>query len=236
MIALLRTIPIKKCIFWAGIFIAFLLVSMFTIHHLYPTYRIQGVSMLPTVSPDSKQKAVRFFSTPARHDIFIIDASQINHSKKTGDEETFIKRLVGLPGDTLTFRARDKVLVSINGTPIRHTPAPEFSSFSLTSKNPEFQKATFENHAYYLRDGDTQYPVYLPAESAFESPTVTLAGYLADFFKSDYLDAQPRHNGFITITIPQEHYFALSDNRIALSDSRDYGPVPASSLQYKVLP
>lgn len=236
MIALLRTIPIKKCIFWAGIFIAFLLVSMLTIHHLYPTYRIQGVSMLPTVSPDSKQKAVRFFSTPARHDIFIIDASQMTHSKKPGDEETFIKRLVGLPGDTLTFRARDKVLVSINGTQIQHTLAPEFNSFSLTSKKSEFQKAAFENHAYYLRDGDTTYPVYLPAESAFASPTAALAGYLADFFKSEYLDAQPRHNGFITITIPQGHYFALSDNRIALADSRDYGPVPASSLQYKVLP
>lgn len=236
MIALLRTITIKKCGVWIGIFLAFLLVSMLAIHHLYPTYRIQGVSMLPTVSPDSKQKAIRFFSTPARHDIFIIDASQMSDTKKAHAGETFIKRLVGLPGDTLTFRARDKVLVKINGTTVHHKPAPEFNSFSLTSKKAAFQNASFENHAYYLRDGDIQYPVYLPAESAFNAPSAALAGYLNDFFKSQYLDAQPAVQGLITITVPQGHYFALSDNRIALADSRDYGPVPASSLQYKVLP
>jgi signal peptidase I len=55
--------------------------------------------------------------------------------------------------------------------------------------------------------------------------------------REDYMDTERRGGRSITetITVPQDHYFMLGDNRPASCDSREYGPVPRENLVARVV-
>jgi signal peptidase I len=87
-------------------------IAVFALFHLtIGSFKVYGTSMLPTVEEGEYimvSKAAYFFGQPQRGDIIVFDSPQDPRSD-------LIKRIIGLPGDTVEIRD-DKV--TVNGTPL----------------------------------------------------------------------------------------------------------------------
>ncbi len=132
---------------------------------------VSGSSMEPTFHTGEYlviNELSYHFSAPQRGDVIVFKYPKDN-------TQYFIKRIIGLPGETV--KIEDNKVVITNAT---HP-----SGFVLDEK--------------YLPPGDTTFPV-----------------------------------GNNLATLGTDEYFVLSDNRLASSDSRFWGPVPKNDLVGKV--
>ena len=107
-------------------------------------------------------KFIYRFTEPARGDIVLFEDPD-------GGPQPLIKRVVGLPGDTLEIRRGE---VSVNGGPL---------------KEP------------YVRNDPCK-------------------------------RVSPKTCSFGPVTVPQDHYFMMGDNRTNSVDSRFFGPVPKDDV------
>lgn len=132
----------------------FLIVYVF----LVQPHRVQGSSMVPNFDSGElllTEKVTYYFSKPERGDVIVFQAP-------VGNKVDFIKRIIGLPGDTVRVENRN---VYINGNKLE------------------------ENYI----SGETQ--------------------------------------GKEVITLQDNEYFVLGDNRGASSDSRVFGPIKGNSFR-----
>jgi signal peptidase I len=139
-------------------------------------YRIPSASMEPTLRSGDRVLVARFmyrFTDPHRGDIIVFHppgaGSQPIRNAKTKASVYFIKRIIGLPGETVQGR---------NGV-VSICKAPGRDCRSL--KEP----------------------------------------YLAD--NSGMTDFAP-------VTVPQDQYFMMGDNRAVSDDSRDWGTLPRDNI------
>lgn len=133
------------------------------------------------------------FSMPERGDVVVFMVPK-------EPNEDYIKRVIGLPGDTIEVRRR---VVYVNGKPLSRTPlgrATEIDRRDISGPWYNFEAEAFREEA-----GDAEYTV-LHAESV---PGI-----------GDY---GPR-------VVPEDHVFVMGDNRDRSSDSREWGPVPLSNI------
>ena len=135
-----------------------LAIFLFVYVFLVQPHRVKGGSMLPNFSDGElllTEKVSYYFSKPARGDVIVFEAPNAH-------KVDFIKRIVGLPGETITI---ENDSVEINGHPL--------------------------------------------SENYINSPS----------------------RGNLTITLDQNQYFVLGDNRNSSSDSRSFGPINKSSFR-----
>jgi signal peptidase I len=130
-------------------------------------------------------------------------------------EVTFIKRLIGLPGDTIEYRERR---LRINGTAV---PATNKGMAIADTRGGTLLKRMTE------RLGDAEFDVLVDDRL----PPVNTGG-VRNFPMRDLC----RHDaeGF-ACTIPAGHYFMMGDNRDNSDDSRYWGFVPESLIVGKVV-
>ena len=101
-------------------------------------YRIPSPSMAPTLEPDDRVLVARFlyrFTTPARGDIAVF-------KYPLDTRVVFIKRVIGLPGDTLSLsdghvyvngvRLNEPYVAKVNGRPAATDPAPPIAGSTIT--------------------------------------------------------------------------------------------------------
>jgi signal peptidase I len=101
-------------------------------------YRIPSPSMVPTLDPGDRVLVARFLyhlTSPARGDIVVFKYPLDTHV-------VFIKRVIGLPGDTLSLRdghvyvngvrRNEPYLLKVNGRPSPTDPAPAIAGSTLS--------------------------------------------------------------------------------------------------------
>jgi signal peptidase I len=145
--------------------ISFALVFGFVRPVVAAPFHIPTGSMVPTLMVEDRllvNKLAYDLNDPERGDIALFESQQ-------GEKDPLIKRVVGLPGDTLELRNGK---LRIDGEPL--------------------------NEPYVERD---------PCKPGY-----------------------PKTCSFGPVTVPEDHYFMMGDNRTNSLDSRFFGPVPEDDI------
>lgn len=201
--------------FFPVILLVFLLRSF-----LVEPFKIPSGSMIPTLLvgdfilvnkfdygirlPIINQKIISV-GEPARGDVMVF-----RYPKDPSVD--YIKRVVGLPGDTVTYR--DKRL-TINGKPVPEKADGEYSyveaglNYATTQRYIE----TLGRHVHSIIL-QPDLPTYLP-------------GQVEDFPHRG--NCTYRSDGF-TCVVPPGNYFMMGDNRDRSNDSRYWGFVPERNI------
>jgi len=163
------------------------------------------------------KKWVTEFKEPQRGDVVVF-------SYPEDEDVDFIKRVVAVPGDTITF---DQGVLYVNGE------ASEYQAFApeeQDTKNACLIRDTPEMHAV-LGDQFKNFPYYLKFKK-FRHKLETLPGGTPHMIQRSR--KRPNDNGFEAI-VPEREYFVMGDNRDHSQDSRFWGFVPRANLKGKAI-
>ena len=208
-----------------------LLVRQFVIE----PFRIPTGSMIPTLKIGDKILVTKFtyglnipftnvkifdFNKPDRWDVVVFTTSNIRDSSSI--DKNFVKRVVGLPGETIEIRDGEiyKYEYDENGREVvKHIVKPD-----------------------YLKDEEPQYCEY---QNVDEDKTSTIELYdakkILGIFPINVSNGESRmvrwKYGRVgqRIKVPPGHYFVLGDNSRDSFDSRGWGFVPFENIRGKVI-
>jgi signal peptidase I len=126
----------------------------------------------------------------------------------------YVKRLIGLPGDTVTFRSKR---LTINGESVPVAPAPDYFDSDRVAYSKQFTE-TLSRGA----DGKISHMILIDDD---RSTVIT-----PDNFPFRDQCAYSEGNTAVTCKVPAGHYFMMGDNRDNSADSRYWGFVPDQNI------
>ncbi len=217
-----------------GTIAIFFLIRIF----LFEAYRIPSGSMIPSMligdwlfvnklayGPHIPFSDINLpgYDEPARYEIAVfVSPNQVD--QPWDPTPTLVKRVVGLPGDTLYMR---KARLFVNGIEQR----PGYGDQSVPAGDPNSPEACPSYRLVGARPSDAQsyemtgsYPCFgwqlqhAPKGSRFgDAP------------------ADPAHDNWGPLVVPAGHYFMMGDNRYNSKDSRYWGLVPRENFRGRPL-
>ena len=123
----------------------------------------------------------------------------------------YIKRVVGLPGDTIRYSSRKEICIQAKGT---------------SSCKPV--KLSHVEESQFIQDG-------VPLIQLNEQLGDVEHQILVNPLRRDRVHAYQPRNGVNEWVVPAGHYFVMGDNRDNSSDSRYWGFVPEANLVGKAV-
>ena len=164
--------------------------------------------MEPTFASGAPLKINLFaylLSSPARWDVI---------AYQSPDGQSFLaKRVVGLPGDTVTYDRNKRLRV--NGVLVTLTPVELNISRGAFGEQVFVEALNEERHLVQLREGAPA----VTEETVEEFPWRERCTYA---------------RGGFSCAVPPKHYFVLGDNRDSSRDSRYHGFVPEEGIGGRV--
>jgi signal peptidase I len=101
---------------WLSVIPVCAVLAMFINIYLFSLNQIDGPSMEPTFY-SGETVAMFPSSRPQRFDVVVVDVRPGVYENVRPFQELYIKRLIGLPGDTVEYRPGEEDVVYINGEP-----------------------------------------------------------------------------------------------------------------------
>jgi signal peptidase I len=204
-------------------------------YYKHPVAVITGVSMLPNYSQDEVHVTTRVFSTPERFRVVLFDSSGFDSAEAQELRDTknvkgeFAKRVMGIPGDTITYSLDSGLLLTFNDEPVVYKADPSKRTFDLVdSENPSISVgATYLNETI----GSQSHSIYSlsSSKSKMTNEQLTLVEDSIIPFSAGALSASVSGDK-VTIEVPDGYVLLMSDNRVDGLDSRQMGLLKISSL------
>jgi signal peptidase I len=207
--------------FPAGFFPVILVVFVLR-SFLFEPFRIPSGSMIPTLLvgdlilvnkyaygirlPIINQKILDI-GQPQRGDVIVF-------RYPVDPSVDYVKRLIGLPGDTVTFRAKR---LTLDGKPVPTTPAPDYFDPERVAYSKQFTESlprpdgSHVDHMILIDEDRSG--VISPDNFPFRD-------------QCSYTDG----NTAVTCKVPEGQYFMMGDNRDNSADSRYWGFVPDRNI------
>jgi signal peptidase I len=172
-------------------------------------YRIPSGSMIPTLLVGDwlfvnkivygphipfTNSSLPGYRDPQRNDV-VVFRSPTQVDQPWDPNPTLVKRLVGMPGDTIFMR---RAMLYVNGRPQPQNFPPPASEQAFDSVDPLF---------------DWQKPLGLKQSRFGAAP------------------AQPSHDNWGPLIVPDRHYFMMGDSRYNSKDSRYWSFVPRENIR-----
>jgi signal peptidase I len=188
---------------------------------LFETFRLPSASMLPSIEPGARlivkkwgygnygTFGVHFMRTDIEADVSRGDIVVFEYPEDR--TVLYVKRIVGLPGDTVAYFSRR---LWVNDKEASRTRVGDYAQKDRASGTPR----------YLERLGDREYPVLIEDEKPAAGPPKAFPLQERCTYTREGMSCR----------VPAEHYFVLGDNRDNSSDSRAWGFVPAGNIVGRV--
>jgi len=190
---------------------------------LFEPFNMVAGSMAPTLEAGAKVIVQKWgygnYATFGLHLLRATPSAAINRGDimvfeyPPNPRQSYIKRLVGLPGDTVAYLNKR---LTINGLAVSITELPDYYDEQTKRYFKQFEEALGDTKYRLLNDDER--PAFVPGADQFagrEGCSYTLDG--------------------LTCKVPMGHYFMLGDNRDNSLDSRYWGFVPSDHVLGKVI-
>ncbi|MFV0555638.1 MAG: signal peptidase I [Lactovum sp.] len=205
--------------------IALIVLSRF---YLWGSAVVKGPSMDPTLM--NNQRLITLKIGEVKRGDIVVATESLEQTQLTdpsaSKERVIVKRIIGMPGDTLTFNNDLVTIVDSSGETIL---LDETESY-LESYLELFKSNELANH--YLTDKtmdnleEEERQSFADMASASKSFTTssnpidsTISAYSPEF----------------TVVVPEGEYYLLGDNRVVSADSRSVGTFKESQIDGKVI-
>jgi signal peptidase I len=205
-----------------GIIAAFAVLAFGARAFLFEPFRFPSASMAPTIEPRAHLIVRKWgygnYGTYGIHVMRTVRSSEVRRGDIVVFEHpddralTYAKRVVGLPGDTISYFNK-RLKVNDEEVQIRRIADYVHQDRSIPSRQ------------YLERLGDHEYAILIEPEAPAGVP-------VAKAFP--YRDRCAYTAEGLSCRVPEGHYFVLGDNRDNSSDSRAWGFVPAINIIGKV--
>jgi signal peptidase I len=214
---------ILDAIVYALVFV-FMVIRPFMVQ----AFTIPSPSMYPTLMPSDyivANKAIYRYSDPKRGDIIVFKPPIYGiPPRQRGQDMDYIKRLIGLPGETVEIRNN---IVYINGQALNE-PYKGFSRETgvpnIVERAPESEVGVQPDFKLVEHNGEI-WPVYIRGDHANDDPHITSEKYLA----RDEVEQEELRNAPLA-KIPAGHYLMMGDNRNGSYDGRSWGLIDRDAI------
>lgn len=125
----------------------------------------------------------------------------------------FIKRIIGLPGDVISYRDKR---ISVNGIPVKIERIGSYVNSNRDYESELYEESLQGVKYKVLNDTEASSSVYKPIDYKFKKNCI-------------YYD-----DG-VVCTVPADNYFVMGDNRDNSVDSRAWGFVPKNNVYGKAV-